>query len=157
MCSSANQAKIGQLEQLEFELIWNTRDEIVSILNKYTALLSGLVKAGAREEVRKANVVLMSTLKDLPVRVDGRSRSFESLERSPGDSWNEVVLYLNSKVKSKIVDTLMANHDLVEVRSVSSECKLELIDRNNALICELTKLRVQTGAIPRDSSTSKGT
>ena len=155
---SSSTMKTGHLKDLEFELAWKTRGEIISILNKYTALLSGLVKADAREEMRKANVNLMSTLMGLPVRVDGRSRSFDSLEHSPAVGWNEVVLYLNSEAKFRIVDTLIANHHvLLEPDSVSSEYKTKLVNQNSDLICELIKLRVRTGAITSDSSTSKGT
>ena len=155
MSSPGDQAKT---EQLEFELTWKTKDEIICILHKYTTLLSGLIiEENAREKMRKPNVDLMSTLMNL--RVVGRSRGFEPLERNPSVGWNEVVLYLSSEFKSRIVDMLIANHYVVllEPDSVSSEHKAKLVNQNDALICELIKLRVRTGAITSDSSTSKGT
>ena len=147
MTSSTDQANTLQLKDLEFELGWKTRDEIMCSLSQHTTLLSGLIiKADARKKVHKTNVDLVATLMNLPLKVGGRSRSFESLGRSADDSLNEVLLDLSSDVRSKIVDTLMINHNvaLLEADSVSSECKSKLIDRNNELICELVKLRSRT-------------
>ena len=157
MTSSANQVTL-QLEDLEFELAWKCRDEIILSLNRHTELLSGLIiKADARENLRKANNDLVATLMNLSVKVDGRSRSLESLGRSPDDGPNEVLLDLSSEVRSRIVDTLMINNSLaLDGDSVSSECKAKLINRNHDLICELLKLRSRTVAISGDSSASKG-
>ena len=159
MNSSTDPEKTPQLKDVEFELGWKTRDEIVGNLSLHTTLLSGLIiNADAREKMQKVNNDLVTTLMNLPLKVDGRTRSFESLGGSPDDGPNEVLLDLSSETRSKIVDTLMINHSLVllNVESVSSKRKSELIDGNNCLIWELVKLRSRTVAIPGDSSASKG-
>ena len=135
-----------QLKDLEFEMAWKTRDEIICNLNQHTKLLSGLIiKADAREKMLKANNDLMATLMNLPPK-DGCSRSFESLEHDLSDGLNEVVLDLSLKVKSRIVDTLITNHHVVLLKadSSSSETNAKMIDQNNELICELLKLRSRT-------------
>ena len=147
MNSSTDQAKTSQQEVLEFELGWKTRDKIIGDLNQHRALLSGLiVGADIREKMRKANGDLMVELLNLPLKVDGRS------------NLNEVVLYLGVDVKSRIIDTLVANqHALLEADSVSSERKAKLIKQNTDLAYDLFKLNVRTGTIPSASSVSKGT
>ena len=145
--STEDQAKIGQLNDLEFELAWKTRDEIIYNLNLHTKLLSGLIiKPDAREKIRKANSDLIVVLLNLPSKVDGRSRSLESFENSPDDvGLNEVLLDLSWDVKSRIVDTLIANyHVVLRTDSVASEFKSKLIDQNNYLICELLILKSRT-------------
>ena len=142
--STEDQTKSMQLEDLEFELGWKTRDEIMCTLSEHTTLLSGLIiQEDAREKVRKANADLIVKLLNLPLKVDGRWRSIESPECSPDGAPNEVLLDLSSEVRSRIVDTLMVNHNLalLEVGSVSSECKAKLIERNSELIGELVRLR----------------
>ena len=149
-----------QLEDLEFELDWKTRDEIFGNLNQHTALLSGLIiNSGRQEKLKKANCDLVAALMNLPVKDGGRSKSFAWLESKPDDDLNEVVLYLSADMRSRIIDKLVTNHDIVLMGadSVSSERKAKLIAQNFELACELLKLRVRTGAIPSDSSTSKGT
>ena len=146
MTSSTDPVKTSRLNELEFELAWKTRDEIICNLSQHTKLLSGLlIKADVREKVRKANVDLVATLMNLPLKVDDRLKSFESLERNP-DGLNEVLLDLSWEARSSIVDTLMTNHQiaLLEADSVASECKSKLIDQNNDLIWELLKLRSRT-------------
>lgn len=144
--STEDQAKIGQLNDLEFELAWKTRDEIICHLNLHKKLLSGLIiKADTREKLLKANNELVTTLMNLPLKVDDQLRGFESLESSLGDGLNEVVLDLSMNVKSRIMDTLVANHHiLLGANSVASELKSKLIDQNNDLIYELLKLRPRT-------------
>ena len=145
MSNSTDQTKTGQLKELEFELEWKTRDEIMCSLNQHTKILSGLIiEADAREEIRKANVDLVATLMNLPVKVGGRWKRFES--RLPASGLNEVVLELNPDVRSRIVDTLMANHHvaLLAGDSVENECKSKLIEENNDMICELLKLKSRT-------------
>ena len=142
--------KTAQLEELEFELAWKTREEIIGNLNQHTKLLSGLlITADARKEMRKANNDLMAILMNLPAKVDGQLKSFEPLENRPDGGLNEVVLDLSLDMKSRIVDTLLANHHVVllEADSVSSESKTKLINENNDLIYELLKLRTRTVAI----------
>ena len=142
--STEDQTKSMQLEDLEFELGWKTRDEIMCTLSEHTTLLSGLIiQEDAREKVRKTNADLIVKLLNLPLKVDGRWRGIESPECSPDGAPNEVLLDLSSEVRSRIVDTLMVNHNLalLEVNSVSSECKTKLIDRNSELIGELVRLR----------------
>ena len=146
-----------ELKQLEFELAWKTRDEIICNLNQHTKVLSGLVlKADAREKMRKANNKLVTVLMNLPV--DGRLKSFESFERSPDEGLNEVVLDLSLKVRSRILDALTINHSvsLMEADTFSSERKAKLIDQNNELAYELLKLRARTVTVNGDSSLSKG-
>ena len=160
MTSSADQAKTAQLKELVFELAWKTKDEIICNLNQHTKLLSGLIiKNDTMEKMRKVNGDLMAALMNLPVKVDGRSKSFESLDHSSDDGSNEILFELNSNVRSRIVDTLMTNHNVVQLESnsVASEFKSELINRNNNLICELVKLSSRTIAIPSDSSVANGT
>ena len=160
MTSSTDQAKTSQLKDLKFELTWKTRDEIMCNLNYHTKLLSGLIiKNDTSEKMRKVNGDLVVALMNLSVKADdGQSKSFESLERRPDDSSNEVLFELNSDVRSRILDTLMINHNvaLLESNSVPSEFKSKLIDRNNDLACELLKLGSRTIAIPCDSSVSNG-
>lgn len=155
MTGSTDQANAAQLE---FELAWETRDEIFRNLNEHTKLLSGLIiKPDARETMRKANVDLMATLMHLPLKVDGRSRSSESLQRSADDGpTNELLLDLSSDVKSRIVDTLITNHAvLLDADFVTSQFKSKLIDRNNDLASELLKLRSR--AVSINSPVSEGT
>lgn len=157
MTGSTDQANAAQLE---FELAWETRDEIFRNLNEHTKLLSGLIiKPDARETMRKANVDLMATLMHLPLKVDGRSRSSESLQRSADDGpTNELLLDLSSDVKSRIVDTLITNHAvLLDADFVTSQFKSKLIDRNNDLASELLKLRSRAVSIHGDSPVSEGT
>ena len=147
--STEDQAKTGQLKDLEFEMSWKIRDEIMRNLNLHTKLFSGLIiKADAREKMLKANNELMATLMNLPPKIDGRSKSIESLERSPDDmGMNEVVLDLSLNMKSRIVDTLIANHHVVlllDADSSSSVTNAKMIGQNNDLICELLKLRSRT-------------
>ena len=139
MAGSVEPPKTAQLNDLEFELAWKTRDEIIASLSQHTKLLSGqIIKATDREQVRKANNDLMATLMNLPLKADVRDS--ESL--SP-DEPNEVVLDLKWEARLRIVDTLMTNHQvaLMEVNCVASECKSKLIDQNNELINELLKLK----------------
>ena len=150
MASSTNQVKTVQLEDLEFELAWKTRNEIICNLNQHSELLSGLiVKADAREKMQKANGDLMTTLLNVPLKAGGRLRSLQSPGPST-DGPNEVTLDLNLDVKSRIVDTLITNHHigLLEADSVASECKAKLIDQNNDLICELVKLKSRIVSSP---------
>ena len=64
------------------------------ICNQHTKLLSGLIiKADAGEKIRKANGDLIVELLNLPLKVDGRLKSFESFERTPDDG--QVVLDLS--------------------------------------------------------------
>ena len=157
---STDRAKTGQLKELQFELAWDTRRAIIDHLDQHTKLLSGLIiEADAGEAMRKANGDLMLVLLNLPVKVGGQWKRFESLERGPCKGQNEVVLELNPDVRSKIVDTLMTNHHvaLLAADSVENECKSKLIEQNNELICELLKLKSRTVAILSDSLVSKGT
>lgn len=140
--------KTLRLKDLQFELAWKTRDAIICNLSQHTTLLAGLiVKADAREKMRKANGDLVATLMNLPVNVDGRLESFELLERSLDDGLNEGILELSSDVQTRIVDTLMINHNIVLLGAdlVENECKSKLIGQNNDLICELLKLRSRIG------------
>ena len=156
----SSSTKTVQLEDLEFELGWKTRDEIIGNVNQHTALLSGLtIDSETREKLKKVNRDLVAALMDLPVKGGGRSEGFESLESGPDGGLNEFVLYLSSEMKTRIVETLMANQHviLLGAKFVSSERKSKLIDENIDLGYELLKLKVRTGAIPSDSSTFKGT
>ena len=173
MSNSTNQMNAAQLKELKFELTGKIRDEIIGNLSELTKLLSGLaVEPDARETMRKANGDLMVALLNLPVKADGRLRCSESLGQSsddrpnhqPSDRSIEVVFELNSDLRSRIVDTLMTNHNvalLLGADSVENECKLKLIVRNNEMICELVKLKSRTVAISSDSlsnnTLSKGT
>ena len=135
--------KTVQLKDLEFEIPWKSRDEIIAVLNQHTELLSGLIiQADAREKMQKANVDLVAALLNLSLKAGGRRES--SADKGP----NEVVLDLSADLKSRIMDTLITNHHytLLEATpdSVSSECKTKLVDGNNELICELIKLRSRT-------------
>ena len=154
MASSTDQTNTAQLKELEFELAWKTRDEIISNLIEHTNQLSGLtIESDARKATQKANARLLARLMNLPVKGDGRSRSSESLGQS-----SEVVFELDSDVRCRIVDTLMTNHNVVmlEADSAASELKSKLIVRNNKLIGELVKLKSRTVAVLSDSSTSNG-
>ena len=169
MSNSTNQMNAAQLKELKFELTGKIRDEIIGNLSELTKLLSGLaVEPDARETMRKANGDLMVALLNLPVKADGRLRCSESLGQSsddrpnhqPSDRSIEVVFELNSDLRSRIVDTLMTNHNvalLLGADSVENECKSKLIEQNSDTICELVKLRSRTVAVPSDSSTSNGT
>lgn len=144
MTSLKDQMKTLQLEDLEFELGWKTRDKIMYILSQHTTLLSGLIiQADDQEKMRKANADLIVELLNLPLKIDDRSKSIESLGSSPDDGPNEVVVDLSSEARLRIVDTLMINHKLALLGAdyASSECKSKLIDRNNKLVCELVQLR----------------
>ena len=157
MTKSEDQEKGGQLKQLEFELAWKTRDEIIYNLNQHTKVLSGLVlKADAREKMQKANNELVTVLMNLPPKVDGQLKSFESFKRSLDESLNEVVLDLSSEFRSRILDALTMNHSvsLMEEDSIANAFKSKLIDQNNELACELLKLRSRTVEI--SSEPSKG-
>lgn len=149
--SSTGEMKTGQLNDIEFELAWETRDKIVIFLSKHTKLLSGLViSADVREMIRKLNGDLVATLMNLPPKADDQSRSFESPAGNSADfSSNEVVLDLSWNVRQKIVDTLMTNHNiaLLGSDSVTNECKTKLINQNNDLVYELLKLNSRTVAI----------
>ena len=131
-----------QLKSIEFELSWEIRDEIISTISQHTKLLSGLIiDAYARERMRKANGDLVIKLMNLPLKVDGRLRSFESFGRL-GGALNEVVLDLNQETRSRVVDMLMSNHQIaLETGSVLSECKSQQINQNNHLITELLQLK----------------
>ena len=158
MSSSTDSTKT-QLKDVEFELNWQTKDEIVGNLSQHTTLLSGLiVNEDSREKLRKANADLVVVLLNLPLKVDGRSRSFESLGHGPGDGPNQVVLDMTWVIRSRVLDALITNHHVaLQVDSASSDCKSKLIEENNDLICELVKLKSRTVAIPTDSSASNGT
>ena len=144
MNSSPDQAKITQVNELEFELEWETKNAIVNSLSQHTALLSGLiVKEDTRENIRKANNDLVTTLMNLPLKVD-RSKSFESVKRSE-DEPNEMVVDLDWKMRSKIVDALMINHQTaLKADHIASELKSKQVDQNNELAFELLKLRPRT-------------
>lgn len=132
----ANSTDQVQLKQLVFELAWETRDEIICNLNQHTKLLSGLtIKPEAREKLRKANGDLIVVLLNLPLKVD------DSKSRRDAPK-NELLLDLNWETRSRIVDTLMANHQiaLLESNSVVGQFKSKLIHQNNDLSCELLKL-----------------
>ena len=163
--SATTMTSSAKSEQLEFELAWTTRDEIICNLNRHTKLLSGLiVNADAREKMRKENNELVTVLMNLPVKVDGRLKNLESPERSPDEGVNEVVLDLSLKVRSRILDALTINHSvsLMEADTFSSERKAKLVDQNNELAYELLKLKARTVAvnevneIPDYSSIFKG-
>ena len=150
----------SQLKQLEFELAWKTRETIIGNLSQHTTLLSGLiVNADGREKMQKANVDLVAALMKLPLKTDGRLSSLQAGGRSADGGPNALIVDLSWQTRSRIVDTLMANHNiaLLGADSVGSEFKSKLIDRNNDLACELLKLRSRTVAISSDSSTSNGT
>ena len=147
MCSSTDPVNTAWLKNLQFELAWKTRDEIICSLNQHTKLLSDLIiKTDVREKTRKANGDLIVALLNLPLKVEDRLRSFDSLGHSPDDGSNDVLLDLGWMARSRIFDTLMTNHNIVllEADSVSSECKSKLIDQNNDLAYELLKLRTRT-------------
>ena len=154
MASLTDQVNTAQLKELEFELAWKTRDEIIANLSEHTKLLSGMAaEPDARETTRNANGDLIVVLLNLPVKADGRSKSFQSLGQS-----SEVVFELHSDVRSRIVDTLMTNYNVAALKtdSFSSEFKSNLVDRNSNLICELVKLKSRTIAVPSVSYTSNG-
>ena len=151
---SSSTTKTVQLEDLEFELAWKTRDEIIDDLNQHTALLSGLtINSDTRKKLKKANRDLVTALMDLPVKDGDRSESFQEPKCRAG--LNEMVLFLSANVKARIIDTLVANNVvlLLGADSVSSERKAKLIDQNTDLAYELLKLKPR--AVPRDLS--KGT
>ena len=156
---SSSTEKTVQPEDLEFELSWKTRDEIFGNLNQHTALLSGLIDPDTRANLKKANGNLMVEVMNLTPQVDGRSKVFQEQPECRRGGLNEVVLCLSADVKSRIVDTLIANHNvlLLGADSISCERKAKLIDQNTDLAYELLKLRVRTGAISNDSSVTKGT
>ena len=148
MSSSTDPVKTSQLNEFEFELAWETRRAIISHLDQHTKLLSGLtIKPEARQKLRTANGDLMLGLLNLPVKVDGHSKRFKSLRRSPNGSRasavNQLVLDLSWEMRSRIVDTLITNHQIVQLDAdhIASQLKSTLIDENNNLICELVKLR----------------
>lgn len=143
---STSQSKSPQLKDLEFELAWNIRDDIIFNLNQQTKVLSGLViQIDARKKMRKANCDLMVALMSLPLKVDGVLRSLES-GCSSVNGTNEVVLDLNWEIRCRIVNTLLTNHSIAlsEGDSLESENKSKLIEKNNELVCELLKLKSRT-------------
>ena len=142
MANSTDQAKTAQLKRLEFALTFEIRDAIVGNLMQHTKFLSGLtVNEDAREAMQKANNYLVAVLMNLPMKVDGRS-NFES--HIP-DDLNEILLNLNWQVRSRIVDTLIINHNIATLEGdlVASDFRSQLIDDNNDLCCELLKLKTQ--------------
>lgn len=143
------------MRQLELELVWERRDEIIASLSRHTQLLSGqVVNADARKKLQKENVDLVAKLMELPLKSANAapSSSRQSNERTNGP--NLMVLDLTCEARSRIVYTLMTNHQIAlqSPNSVSSELKLKLIEQNNELACELLKLRSRAVAIPDDSS-----
>lgn len=132
------------VDVLEFELAWKIRDEIISNLNQNTALLSGrIINEAGREKMRKANNDLMLVLMNLPAKIGGLLRRFESVQRDPDEVLNEPVLELKLDLRLRIVNTLMINHHvtLLGADSVSSDFKSKLIDGNKNLIFELLELK----------------
>lgn len=159
MTSPIEQVTSTQVNDLEFELPWATRDEIVGNLSQHTKLLSGLIiKETVREKMQKANADLLVALMNLPLKVDGQLRSFQRRKPAADECMNEVVLDLGWDVRLRILEALTTNHNLVllESASVSNECKAKLITTNSDLASELLKLRSRTVEIPDNSSASKG-
>lgn len=136
------QAMAEQSKSIEFELAWETRDEIISTINQHTKVLSGqVIRPEDREAMRVTNGDLVAELMCLPRIVEERLSGFGSLCGRPEDGLNEVVLDLNEETRSRIIDTLLSNHRIVlESECSSNECKSKQIDKNNKLITELLKL-----------------
>ena len=133
-----------QAAQSKFELDWNTRDEIISNLDEHTVLLSsGTIKADAKEAMRKANCDLVAALMSLPVKADDRPTIVQLLGHS-SDRSNEVLFELDSEVQSRIMDTLMANLDMLEADSVTRKLRSDLSRKNNDLAWELLRLRAHS-------------
>ena len=148
MISSSNQVKASQVKatqakDIELELGWEDRDTIIRSLNQHTKLLAGqTIKSDVRDEIKKANVELVATLMNLPMKID-QSQSSESVSAEGGpNEENEVILDLSWEMRSKIVDALMTNHQiaLLDADSVAGEFKSKLIAQNNELACELFNL-----------------
>ena len=140
MTSMTGLMKAAQLKGIEFELTWETRDDIISNLNRNTKVLSGLtIDSNYRYVMRHVNGDMVTKLMCLPLKVAGRlSESFVRLGGGP----NEVVLDLDSETRLRIINTLLSNNQIAfEADSVSGECKSQQIDENNQLISKLLKLK----------------
>lgn len=132
------------VDVLEFELAWKVRDQIIHNLNQQSAILSGrIISEVGRENMKKANGDLLLALMNLPAKIGGLLRRFESVQRNPDEVLSEPVLELKLDLRLRIVNTLMINHHvaLLGADSVSSDFKSKLIDGNKNLIFELLELK----------------
>lgn len=141
--SSADESTTDQNE-LVYQLKWEQRDEIVSILNQYNRLLYGVerIENETKEKLMYDNADLYQAPISLPPKSDAASG---------------VVLDLSSTTRSLIVRTLLANHALlVEGHSTSEESKMEMAERNNNLIVQLIRLTTSVITRPANESGSNG-
>ena len=116
------------------KLNWNTRDEIIASLNRYSRVICGGV-VGDEIEAFKAKLAEDNC---------GLYKVLTS-NSSTGDSCD--ILYLDFDAPPKIVKTLTANQILInEGDSVSKARKQEMVEQNNKLIVELIQVPLKAGS-----------
>lgn len=116
------------------ELSWATRNEIIQIMSEYSKfLLSKSIGECDKKKLAEGHFGIYRTLINLPLEGGSTERS------------KEIVLQLDSAMKSKIFHSLVKNHSLafVDDRSTSRKRKLEQLEENNELLSSLVKLPVK--------------
>lgn len=139
--NKSNEQTIDAPDENACELSWATRNEIILIVNEYSKFLfSGSIAESDKKKLTDRHFELYRTLASLPLEGTG----------SP----DEVVLQLDFALKSKIVNSLLINHNLAVVcpRSASSKRKLQVAEENNDLLSCLLKLPVKMLKASSESS-----
>ena len=146
-------------------LKWSTKEELIAILNEYSAILHGKVADDEQAILDKTNA-LLQTLTGLPMRLKERIsdgwNGLNELNSAPAaadsnaaskpsnadqntKTTGDLLLDLKWKARSRIVETLTTNQSfaIFNCRYISSESKRGLIQKNNELIQMLLGLRVR--------------
>lgn len=139
--SLTNQDESQQINQsnLVYYLEWTKRDDLIFLLNSYSSFI--LCKSSYdKEELMKRNLDLYQNLTSLSSKSTAK-KSRKSNNFSNTSALNRPVLELDYDTKSKIINCLSDNQSW----TFSSDCfvndvKLNLVNQNNELVCELLKL-----------------
>ena len=135
-------SKINQINHLVYELDWSFRDELILYLNASTSQLHGEpISTDAKDKLMKENVDLYANLINLPLKLNKPNEHKEENNHQ----LKKIVLDLSWTLGSKIIDVLIANHNLANLigDSISTELKMKLIKHNNNLISNLLHLKVR--------------
>lgn len=134
---------INKPNDIVYDLEWSIRDDLILNLNHYSSMLLGKqLKTEQKGKLMKNNVNLYETLIKLPVK--SNSENSNILNKISTNELNQLILELDYKTRSRITEILIENHSLSTlIDGVSNDIKLNLIKKNNELICELFKLPVR--------------
>lgn len=165
--SNSNNKIIELNNDLMLFLKWSTRDLIISLIQKYSALLMGKSMTNElKQKLKKENNNLILVLSNLPMKLlndeqqdnqmptkriklenetyhNSNQRFNEETTSNDSDNSDELFLEIKPDINLKIINHLITNKMFsLSCRSFKNEVKNNLVKQNKQLINELLDLNV---------------